>query len=463
MKKAKFLSLLIIFALIVSAVAAPYAMALEDPDIQAASAVVADRETGRVLYEKNGDLSRAPASLTKIMTAVLAAEALDNGTVTLDEIITVSDTANFDITDDSATQNLSAGEEITFSNLLYCALVANANEACNIIAERVSGSTEEFVNLMNAEAARLGCENTCFKNPHGLTQDGHYTTARDMAAIMAEALKYPLLREIMATKAYTVPATNLSGPREFVNTNALINPDSEYYFKDCLGGKTGVTSASGLCLASYAERSGAAIICVVLGAESVQTETGTRMNNFYESARLYEWCFSNYPVRTILSPDEEITKLDVERGKNADSVALVPERCLTALIPADIKDEDFERTVTLYSQNGSAAVTAPVNAGDAFGEVTVSLNGESYGTVKLVAKDSVELSKLTFAKVAGITFACLAAVAVILFIIFVVKNYMKHKRLEKRFALEAERNKPKPEPEDRPKPVTFEDFYNLQK
>ena len=181
---------------------------------------VSDRET---LYSKEAFERLYPASITKVMTALLVFEAIDRGELSQDQMITVSSTSQFDLSADGSTANLKPGEVISVKDLMYCLLLPSANEAANILAEAVCGDVASFIELMNQRARELGCTGTHFANTHGLHDDDHYTTAYDICLFTREALKHDLIREVVGTSVYTVPATNLSEPREFYNTNALLS------------------------------------------------------------------------------------------------------------------------------------------------------------------------------------------------------------------------------------------------
>ena len=405
MKKLKFLLLFTIVLSLLASVLAPTALAvprsianaLEDPDAQAAAVILAEASSGTVMYEKNADGRRDPASVTKLMTVLLAVEAYERGDVTLEEKITVSELANFDVTDDSSTQNIKAGEIISFKDVLYCALLASANEACNIIAERVAGTIPGFVQQMNARARELGCTGTSFANTHGLTDPNHYTTARDVYLIMNEVIKHPVMQEIMDETAYVVQATNLSNSRNLKNTNELKLQSSDYYYEPCKGGKTGTTEAAGHCLASYAQNDVMTLICVVLGAENTELENGrTRQYSFYESRRLFAWGFDNFSFRNILTTGDLVTKVDVAMGDGADSVNLVPEHAITALLPNTLEVSAFKREIVIYSEQSGQTVTAPINEGEELGRMTITLDGEEYGTVKLVANTGIGLMRRAY-------------------------------------------------------------------
>ena len=211
--------------------------------IDAKSALLIDMDTEQVLYEQAADEQRYPASITKIMTALLTLEAVGRGELDLNDVITMDDAALADLTPDSSTAGLQAGEEITVRNLLYCLLLASANEAANALAIAVAGDIPAFVEQMNQRAQELGMSGTHFVNPHGLHSDDHYTTARDIFKMAKQAMTHATFREIVSTGTYTVPATNLSGERTLYNTNALLTSARHpgYTYSGTIGIKTGST------------------------------------------------------------------------------------------------------------------------------------------------------------------------------------------------------------------------------
>ncbi|MFR3289284.1 MAG: D-alanyl-D-alanine carboxypeptidase family protein [Lachnospiraceae bacterium] len=277
MKKIKLLPIILILTLLVSALGLP-ALALEQPEINSPRAVLMDAASGRVFYEKDADSQAYPASLTKVMTVLVAVEAIERGEFSLTDSVTASERCLEGMVDDGSTAGIVPGETMPLQDLLYCALLASANEACNVIAEYVSGSVEAFVEQMNALAAELGCSGTHFANTHGLPDDDHYTTARDMAVIYREAISHELFAEISGSVGYTAAATNVSGERQLSNTNSLINQNATvypgYYYEYAKTGKTGHTTAAGYCLASSAEKDGVSLIAVVLGGEAPQNSSG---------------------------------------------------------------------------------------------------------------------------------------------------------------------------------------------
>ena len=395
LKKRLFIPLLT--AVLLLAVISPLsitARALDDPAILAEAALLVDMDTGGVLYSLNESDRRAPASLTKIMTVLLAIEASERGDVSLSDIVTVSDDVYSDIGTDGSSVGLKAGEQLTFENLLYCAMLASANEGCNAIAEAVAGDIGTFVSMMNTRATELGCTSTNFVNTHGMPDDNHYTTAEDLSLITAEAMDHSLFRRIVSTQSYTVPATNLSVERVLRNTNNLLASNSTYYYEYATGVKTGSTDAAGYCLVATATQEGRDLMAVILGAKSVVLEDGrTQVQSFTEGRRLLEWGFENFSYRDLLTTMRLLAEVPVELGLGARSVVLRPEKNVTALLPNDVDLDDVELKTTLYSDS---PLRAPVEQGTVLGEVAVSFNGTDYGSVNLIANTKIELDKAAF-------------------------------------------------------------------
>ncbi|MDR0380526.1 MAG: D-alanyl-D-alanine carboxypeptidase [Oscillospiraceae bacterium] len=351
--------------------------------VTANTALLVDADSGEILFEKNIRERVYPASLTKIMTALLA---LERGK--LDDILTASPTAFFDMVPGGSTQNIQVGEIMTLENYLYCALISSANEACNVIAEYISGSVEAFVALMNERAAQLGCENTQFVNTHGLPDEDHYTTAWDIYLVTREAMKHPEFMIICNTAAKAIPPTNKwEKERALYTTNHLIsnNTESQYLYYPAKGIKTGHTNAAGYCLVSSAEKNGLYFISVVMGAQ--REEETNRILSFVETVDLFEWGFANFSVKSLLKTTEQIREIVVEKGKEKDSVMLVPQKNLEALVPNDMDVSDVDREITPYFEG---AVTAPVTRGQVLGTIALRYGDREFGTVALVAASDVE-------------------------------------------------------------------------
>ena len=413
MKRLRILSIFLLSALLLT-LFAPGAAALDEPQADSSYAVVLLAERGSsetVLYTKNAYERLYPASLTKVMTVLLAVEAVEAGTVKLSDPVTAQPDLYFDISGNSSSVYMSAGETMSLENLLYCAMVESANEACNVIAEYIGqmaygGSVSEFVEAMNARAAELGCTDTHFVNTHGMPDPDHYTTAWDFSRILREAVGHELIMEISNTITYTVPDTNNSAERRLENTNSLINPTNRYYpgpygYDYARGVKTGHTDDAGYCLATTAEKDGVTLLCVIMNAQAYELEDGSTLYGHFTDARtLFDWAFDNFSYQEIVKSTEIVTEMPVIMGADADSIAIRPSMSITAFLPNDVDLASFERTVTLYPTGGETegSLTAPVSAGQTVGEISVSLNGEVYGTSPLVTSTSVELSRVQFMK-----------------------------------------------------------------
>lgn len=397
MKKFRLFSLLLSLALLFTLLT-PCAAALSEPPLESAKAVVlVDLNSGRLLYSKNMDERRSPASLTKIMTVLLAVEALEKGEVTLDEPVTAQPDCLAGLDTDSSTSDIRPGEVISYRDLLYCAMVHSANEACNILAYRISGSVSAFVARMNERAAELGCTNTHFSDPNGLSNENHYTTAWEMYLITREALKHSLFAEICNTRSYQMEATNLSAPRSFANSNALITTESmygdSYYYEPAAGVKTGYTRLAGYCLVSTAEREDMRLLAVVMGCDGYYLTGIEEYQNFSDSIKLYNWAFGSFAYRTAVSSTATVTRVHVDLASESDAfVNLRPQSDVSLLLPKDLDLSAVELAPTVFED----LLVAPINAGTVLGKAEIFIDGESYGKVNLVNTAQVELSKKEF-------------------------------------------------------------------
>ncbi len=230
------------------------------PEILGVTGCIYDVETGTVLYSKGMDEQRFPASITKVMTAIVVMEHAD-----LNASVTFTETGLEDAYDGSSNINPQLGETFTVDEMLQMMLVKSANDVSSQLAEYVGGSISGFAEMMNQKAEELGCTNTHFVNACGLEDDDHYTSAWDMVLIMQEALQYGRIREIMASQSITIPATDYSETRYYDTHILMINPESEYYYEGAQGGKTGYTPISGCTLVMYATRGDRTLIGVVMG------------------------------------------------------------------------------------------------------------------------------------------------------------------------------------------------------
>lgn len=368
---------------------------LRDMNIEAAAAILVDADTGTVLFDQNAHQQRFPASITKVMTALLAVEAVDRGELSLDQVIVVGPEVSREVGEGSSTQDIKEGEQIRLEDVLYCALTASANEACNVLAQAVSGDVNSFVDLMNQRALELGMKDTKFANTHGYHNPNHYTTAYDISLMCIEAMKHETFRTIVTAKSHTVPATNLHEARELHETNALVSTwrITGYYYEYATGIKTGSTPEAGQCLASSATRDGRNLVAVVLGAQNVKKEDGsTDRQSFSESKRLLEWGFQNFSTQSLLDSTYFAGTIPVTLSRETDRIGAQAVGSLEAILPNDLDPADFQVTTEFTAES----LEAPVTKGQIVGKVTISNGDTVYGALELAAVGDVERSELLY-------------------------------------------------------------------
>ena len=394
MKPYRLVPLLLTLLLLVG-ILTPASCAAQPPEITAGAALLMDAANDEVLYEKNAQQKMYPASLTKVMTALLVLEAVDAGQLSLDQIVTASTTFTAGLTANGSTQDIKPGEQLSLRDLLYCLLVASANEASNILAETVDRSVPVFVERMNSRAQELGCAGTHFANPHGLHDDDHYTTAHDIYLIARKAMENETFRSIVSTRNYSIPATNLHKDRLFYSTNALLVTwyyRESYLYDKAIGIKTGTTDEGGYCLLSAARDGEDYLISVVLNAPILELEGGkTDRRQFTESRELFKWGFSNFIRQQIVDTDTPLAQVNVTLSKT-DHVLVRPAHQLERTLPRDLKLADIKQEIKLDAET----VEAPVTAGQSLGKLTLTYQGEELGSVDLVAVSSAELSMLLY-------------------------------------------------------------------
>ena len=388
MKLTKRISKLILFVILIQSLFFPLissASTKEDFDslnssIQSEAAILIESSTGKVIYSKNGEERKFPASTTKILTAIIAIESCS-----LDEMATVSEYAVTSIPSGYTNANIQVGETLSVKDLLYALMLASANEAAVILGEHISGSYEEFVNLMNEKAKSIGCTNSHFMNGNGMHDDNHYTTAHDLALIAQYAMKNETFRQIVATTSYTLPATKLYpyNDRTFKNTNSLIivnNNDVEnnYYYPYAIGIKTGFTTPAGNCLVAAANNNGLEFISVILGSPDKDTR-------YVDAINMFNFAFNNYSFMKLQAKSNSITTINIENGTNdTKSLELLINSDVNVLANLDNRNNAIEPKIKLKEN-----LSVPISKGDVVGTVTYSLDGLSY-TADLIASHDVE-------------------------------------------------------------------------
>lgn len=337
--------------------------AISAEEISAPSAVLIEAETGKVLFDKESNQVRACASITKVMTMILVMEAIDAGKLKMEDMVTSSAHAasmgGSDIW-------LEEGEVMSVYDLIKATMVASANDAAVALAEEVEGSEDAFVAKMNEKARELGMKNTTFKNCNGLDEEGHLTSAYDVALMSQELIKH---EEIFEFTSIWLDYLR-DGKTQIVNTNKLLKS-----YKGITGLKTGTTSQAGSCISATAKRDGLTLIAVVLGGT-------TGKERFADATKLLDYGFANYCVYTPTF-DEEIPEFAVING-------MQPNLKAQANLSGSFVIEKGKNKDITYKLNMSEEITAPINKGDKVGTLTFYLGKEKLREYPIVANHLVE-------------------------------------------------------------------------
>ena len=337
-----------------------------------------------LVYAWNPDQRVDPSGMNKLMTALLALE-LGNP----DTVITVTRTALDSVAIGSVSAGLKAGEEITLRDLLYCMMVGSANDAAAVIAEHIGATQADFITLMNQRAKELGCENTRFLNPNGLSHKDQYSTARDLAKITAAALQNETFVELFSAVSYTVPATNKSEERKIVTTNYLMSQETikNQFDERVTGGKTGALSTTDRSLICTAESGGKKYLAVVMSAQGTVTANGLSVKtfgSFEETRALLDHGFGSVSVRQVLQRQQVMGQFAVEGGEN--DVIGCPAVDIIVSLPNQI-----ETTSVKYKcVTDSGALSAPIKQGQVIGSVEVWFENMCVGQCELIAMHDVD-------------------------------------------------------------------------
>lgn len=335
-----------------------------ESSIKAASAVLMEASTGRILYEKNAHEQLPPASITKIMSLILICEAIENGDLSLDQKITCSESA---ASMGGSQIWLEPGEEMSVRDLLKATVIKSSNDSTVLLAECVAGSEEAFVTMMNKRATDLGMKNTVFKNASGLDDDGHLSSAYDVAIMSRELIKHDIIFE------YTTVWMDYlrDGKMQLVNTNKLVRS-----YKGITGLKTGTTDGAGYCLSATAQRNNMHLIAVVMGSD-------TSDDRFSSAKKLLDYGFANWKT-IVLTPSIDIPKyIKVLKGQS-DTVAISPEEIGYVLLPKGQEDRITQK-LTICED-----VEAPVEKGQTVGKLEFFIDGEELCVYSIKADYAVK-------------------------------------------------------------------------
>ncbi len=372
------------------------APAAEPAKVKAEAAILTDWKTGKILYEKNIHQKVYPASITKILTALLVLEDLD-----MKESVTVGKEINL-VEKDASEAGLVLGEKITGSDLIWAMMLPSGNDAAYTaavtVARKKSGNASMeikdavtyFSDLMNKKAQEIGAKESHFANPDGYPNEDHYSSAYDLALIAKEAMKNDFFREVVGTYTYTIQdAQFLKGskaPAPWLNRNLLLNPKSKYYYSYATGIKTGHTSLAGYCLAASAEKDGMTLIAVVLKADKEETRC-------VDAKNLFEYGFGQFKYHTLFKKGDKVAAVKVSRkyfGKETDLDVQADKDFTDILTDADFaalqKNTSWDKKLVLHEDGaGAVKLLGPIKSGQVLGQVSYTLNGKVMAESNLVA------------------------------------------------------------------------------
>lgn len=443
------ISTFLVIATVISATFVPANAANYKNSVKVASksALLVNLDTGQTVYEKEADKKRYPASTTKIMTYIVVAEHVNNFKNTK---VTIKQSV-LDILNGtgSSLANISqhVGQKMTVLDLLYSMMVPSGNDAAVVLADYVGGgSIEKFVSMMNKKAKELGCKNTHFENPDGLHNTNHYTTARDLAVMAQYALTLPEFSKITNTTTYYVSGESFP----LVTTNYLIdaNRGGNYYYQYAQGIKTGTTDEAGHCLVTVGSADGYSYLGVFLKSPYDPDPTKDVYGTMIDAKELFRWSLTKLELNQVASSETPMReeKINLAWGKN--SVQLVPEKNINAIVPKDFKESDIKVETKVPD-----SIDAPVNKGDVVGKAVVYYSGSKVKSktklaeVNLVSSETVERSGILYvlSVIQNILFSnwfivVVAAIVVLLIIYIIISSIVKRRSRKRRRNVRRYRN-----------------------
>ncbi len=392
-------------------------IAVDAPNVKrSTAALVYCVESDELLWSKDADRRLYPAALTKLMTAVLAAEYSEAGNIGLDDTVTATDTALKNAVGNNI--GIVRGEKLKYRDLIGAMILTGANDAALILAETIAGGTDAFVELMNKRAEELGMTNTVYTNPTGLHDDNMLTTATDLLTLAKYANRILLLSDIFRAERITVDPTNKSEIRYIGNRNYLVSErfSTEYYLPMATGMICGSTYEAGFCIVATGQKDGLNYISVVLGSDTTTVEISPAtpefdengnpvldengdpvikpaenkyiINGFVEASELLSWSAKNFKYISVIDKATPICQIKVKLAEAIDNVTLLPEEPIEIFVPVDVDKDKIEVSWELDSEY----LTAPVKSGFRAGTVTVAFEGKLIGSVPLVVKTNIEQS-----------------------------------------------------------------------
>lgn len=375
-------------------------------DLYSESVYMLNLDTGETIVDINSEEERAPASLTKIMTAVVMLDYYKGDEAKMKKTYLSAGTEAFDelYNTGASTADIQPNEKVSAYDLLAALMIPSACEASNIIAINLGKSIDGFCDMMNAKAEELGMKNSHFSNTHGLFTQQNYSSCKDIATLCQYALeKYPVFKEIIKQPTYQMESTNYHETGSMlINTNLMLNSGTDYYYAPCKGIKTGSIDSAGRCLASYATSEGVTYLTVTMGAPMEKLSADVKKGeedpdsiygaddvyyNLLDHIALYKWAFSTLVSTDFINENSEVRDVNVAYGKNADYANLKPANGYNQMWPQNISVNEIEKRVTVKDN-----IVAPIEVGDVLGKMELVYNGEVLTTIDLVSTTKVERS-----------------------------------------------------------------------
>lgn len=429
-------SLLVIFCVFYSSTNVHAANYNIDFTPSCAAIELVNLDTGTIVYQKNASAHREPASITKIMSFIIASEHINDLESTK---ITVSKkVVNELLGTGSSMSGLKVGDVLTAYQLLNCMLVPSGNDAALVLADYVGGGdVDKFVEMMNKKANDLGCTGTHFANPHGLHDDNHYTTADDLVKITRYAMTLPYFTQITSQTRYSykpLGGSEAGKQRYLYTTNYLIDKNlagGKYYYKYAKGIKTGHTDEAGYCLISTGSADGYSYLCVALGAPSVNASgkaVSTR-GEMVDSKKLYQWALTSLSLKKFVTTGTSVGEVKLNYAWNKDSLLLTAQKDCSAILPKNVSTSSI-----IVTKNIPDHVNAPVKKGDVIGTATLSYANQTLGTVNLVAAESVERSELLHTTdiiksiFTSLWFIIIFSIIILLVVIYIILTLIYNKK-----------------------------------